>query len=167
MDKLPNSLHKILLYFGLILVQIIGSLFFLIRYKNEFIRNEYKYLMSEGKREFAVLTKFEQVEKNYQKKYLYTYLIPDITGKLYEVIEEVDEKLKLKLRLGDTVVVRIHSMTIFNKSYTLYRMEGNKSKFYNLDYIENFVKTALLFSVFVFGLGFVLSLINHFKSNVS
>lgn len=151
----PTPVYKIFFVMSLVFLLFFGLLTILSIHRNSFLKENYSALLSDGTFGFATLSEYHPVIDANGKKHVYTYLVPDDSGKLNEVVEMVDPVIQRRLRVGDSVQIRRRTVRYLTKEMVLARIENNSEKI-SISPIPKFIGffgigTGLLF--LILGLG--------------
>ncbi len=127
-------------------------LYLLVSRRNLELIEAYSELEISGSKSFGTIKEFNSTEKEGLKNHIYTYSVPDETGRLTEIVEYVDPITNKKLRIGDTVVVTRKTIQLLGKSTLISRINGSTNSIpYNI-LIEKFSLYGVGFSLL---LGFI------------
>ncbi|MBE7413495.1 MAG: hypothetical protein L6Q54_06835 [Leptospiraceae bacterium] len=125
-NKKQNYTHLYKIFFVLSIAFLIffGLLTLFSFHKKLFLEENYKNL-SETQPSFATLSEYHPIVVAGRKKHIYTYLVPDNKGKLYEVVEMADPILHKRLRVGDSIPIRKKIIYYFSKKIVIAKIENN------------------------------------------
>lgn len=132
----------------------------MVRYKNKSLINNYRRLETEGRTTFSVLVDQNSIKTGKQKRFVYTYLVPDKSGNMNEVVEVVDKETNKRLRVGDTVLTKSMTTALFGRNIIVSKIVGNSAKKIK----ENFLHKLSVFGIFYSGaIGIIGLLFRIFK----
>ncbi|RHX84110.1 hypothetical protein [Leptospira stimsonii] len=138
--------YKILFVLGLGSVLFFLPFYLVVNGENNHLDQVYQSLREPGPTVFGTLTESVRVEKSGKRAYLVSYRVPDESGKLHEVTEQVDENLYQRLRVGDSIEIRRKTFETFGKIRVLARIKKNSLFINDFDFLEIFALTGLCFS---------------------
>ncbi|EQA78514.1 hypothetical protein LEP1GSC193_1543 [Leptospira alstonii serovar Pingchang str. 80-412] len=138
--------YKILFTIGLGSTLFFFPFYLIVSGKNKNLDQIYQGLREPGPTVFGTLTESVRIEKSGRRAYLVTYRVPDESGKLYEITEQVDENLHQRLRVGDSIEVRRQTLETFGKTRVLARIKKNSLFINDFDFLETFAATGFCFS---------------------
>ena len=150
-----TPLYQVFLVLSGISFLIFIFLYLLVSKRNLELIEAYNQLEISGSKSFGTIREFNLTEKQNLKNHIYTYSVPDETGRLTEIVEYVDPITHKKLRIGDTVVVTRKTIQLLGKSTLISRINGNTNSIPHNILIEKFSLYGVIFS-------FLLSLISLF-----
>ncbi|EMJ55961.1 hypothetical protein LEP1GSC013_0169 [Leptospira interrogans serovar Valbuzzi str. Duyster] len=152
--KYSTPFYKILFTIGFSSTLFFLPFYLFIHTENKQLDWIYQKLKEPGSTVFGTLTESVRIEKSGRRAYLVSYRVPDEFGKLYEITEQVDENLYQRLRVGDSIEVRIQTLKTFGKIRMLARIKKNSLSINDFDFLEMFSKIGLCFSVILLATGF-------------
>ncbi|MBM9578070.1 hypothetical protein JWG45_13010 [Leptospira sp. 201903070] len=138
--------YKILFVLGLGSILFFLPFYLVVTEENKHLDQIYQSLREPGATVFGTLTESVRVEKSGKRAYLVSYRVPDESGKLHEVTEQVDENLYQRLRVGDSIEIRRKTFETFGKIRVLARIKKNSLFISDFDFLEIFALTGLCFS---------------------
>ncbi|TGK09057.1 hypothetical protein EHO60_13645 [Leptospira fletcheri] len=154
MDQTPRTpFYKILFALGWGSLAFFLPLFGVAYWENRNLESVYDRLSSSGPKEFGVLMENSRLEKFGRPVHLYTYLVPDETGKKHEVTEEVDDLTQRRMRVGDTIAVRRQTWVSLGKNRILSRIVGNRAPTPSFHFLEGLFAAGIAYSLFLVGMG--------------
>ncbi|MBM9502278.1 hypothetical protein JWG44_18665 [Leptospira sp. 201903071] len=138
--------YKILFVLGLGSILFFLPFYLVVSGENKHLDRIYQSLREPGATVFGTLTESVRVEKSGKRAYLVSYRVPDESGKLHEITEQVDENLYQRLRVGDSIEIRRKTFETFGKIRVLARIKKNSLFINDFDFLEIFALTGLCFS---------------------
>ncbi|AOP36234.1 hypothetical protein A0128_19585 [Leptospira tipperaryensis] len=138
--------YKILFVLGLGSILFFLPFYLVVSGENKHLDQVYQSLREPGATVFGTLTESVRVEKSGKRAYLVSYRVPDESGKLHEITEQVDENLYQRLRVGDSIEIRRKTFETFGKIRVLARIKKNSLFINDFDFLEIFALTGLCFS---------------------
>ncbi|XDD52492.1 hypothetical protein AB3N59_19935 [Leptospira sp. WS92.C1] len=138
--------YKILFILGFSSVIFFLPFYLIISSENAHLNQAYQSLRGPGETVFGTLTESVRIQKSGQRAYLVSYRVPDESGKLHEITEQVDANLYQRLRVGDSIEVRRKTFETFGKVRILARIKKNSLFINDLDFLEIFSLAGLTFS---------------------
>ncbi|MDV6236413.1 hypothetical protein CH379_012325 [Leptospira ellisii] len=145
-SEYSTPFYKILLILGCGALLFFFPFYLRISSENRHLDEVYHRLREPGETVFGTLTESVRVEKSGRRAYVVSYRVPDETGKLHEITEQVDENLYRRLRVGDSIEVRRRTFETFGKIRVLARIKKNSLFVNDFDFMETFSLTGLCFS---------------------
>lgn len=121
--KYFTPFYKILFTIGFGSILFFLPFYLFVHSENKQLDRIYQKLKEPGSTVFGTLTESVRIEKSGGRAYLVSYRVPDEFGKLYEITEQVDENLYQRLRVGDSIEVRIQTLETFGKIRMLARIK--------------------------------------------
>ncbi|EMO52404.1 hypothetical protein [Leptospira noguchii] len=152
--KYSTPFYKILFTIGFGSILFFLPFYLFIHAENKQLDQIYQKLKEPGPTVFGTLTESVRIEKSGGRAYLVSYRVPDEFGKLYEITEQVDENLYQRLRVGDSIEVRIQTLETFGKIRMLARIKKNSLSINDFNFLEMFSKIGLCFSLILLAVGF-------------
>lgn len=138
--------YKILFILGLGSILFFLPFYLVVSDENKHLDQVYQSLREPGATVFGTLTESVRVEKSGKRAYLVSYRVPDESGKLHEITEQVDENLYQRLRVGDSIEIRRKTFETFGKIRVLARIKKNSLFINDFDFLEIFALIGLGFS---------------------
>ncbi|MCG6169812.1 hypothetical protein LFX25_18055 [Leptospira sp. FAT2] len=145
--------YKILFTLGWSSILFFLPFYWIVSGENKHLDQVYESLREPGPTVFGTLTESVRVEKSGKRAYLVSYRVPDESGKLHEITEQVDENLSQRLRVGDSIEVRRQTFETFGKVRVLARIKKNSLFINDFDFLEMFALIGLCFSGTIIGAG--------------
>jgi len=142
-----TPLYQVFLVLSGISFLIFIFLYLLVSKRNLELIQAYSQLEISGSKSFGTIKEFNSTEKQSLKNHIYTYSVPDETGRLTEIVEYVDPITNKKLRIGDTVVVVRKTIQLLGKSTLISRINGNTNSIPHNILIEKFSLYGVGFSI--------------------
>ncbi|EMM98297.1 hypothetical protein LEP1GSC021_4348 [Leptospira noguchii str. 1993005606] len=152
--KYSTPFYKILFTIGFGSILFFLPFYLFVHSENKQLDWIYQKLKEPGPTVFGTLTESVRIEKSGGRAYLVSYRVPDEFGKLYEITEQVDENLYQRLRVGDSIEVRIQTLETFGKIRMLARIKKNSLSINDFNFLEMFSKIGLCFSLILLAVGF-------------
>ncbi|PJZ52849.1 hypothetical protein CH380_12340 [Leptospira adleri] len=145
-SSFSTPFYKILFILGLGSILFFLPFYLVVSGENKHLDQVYQSLREPGSTVFGTLTESVRVEKSGKRAYLVSYRVPDESGKLHEITEQVDENLYQRLRVGDSIEIRRKTFETFGKVRVLARIKKNSLFINDFDFLEIFALIGLGFS---------------------
>lgn len=154
-SKSKTPVYKVFFVISLLCLFIFSILLSLVQHRKEIYKRELKSLVTQGATTFSVLKEHFVKYKNQTRYDIFTYNIPDETGQILEVSEIVDSETQKLLRVGDTVECYRKAFWLEGRRVVLSRIKKNKAPFYEFEFMLEFSRLGIYFSLLLFIFSFL------------